>query len=804
MRTRISFLVVGMIVMFFVPSVGQSVVQQDEFFHRKDLTPHLSYFVDEASALEFDDVREEVFQSEFQPMGEKPLRLGTTSASIWLKWSIYSTTDFSTEYIVLFEDPSLFEIEQYAIRGHGGVSHLRTGISVPQLEKAVGGNENAFYIYLDPEETETIYYKVRSKNFISLPVSLMSFAQYHEETVIHRSFQGYYYGILLIIIFYALIAYFATRRTYFLFYVLSIFSFGLITGTYDGTTPERWLFLVKLSNGYYDVWMSVVSNAFTLLFMVSFLNLKRVAPRFVRWVRYYMYVLVSILLISFISPQLALNVVSLLSLPAMTLIIIGGTIGVRKKVPQAKFFLAAYIVLSISVFFAIATLFDVFPMTFFSKYTMHIGYILSVFILSIGLALSFNQLRVDLAHQEIEREVEKQRIVSEKNAELEDKVRQRTRDIMRKEANLRAILDTNADDSIWLVDGEFRLIDYNKSFYDNFHVAYGEKLRRDESIIDLVPDEALKAIWKERYMVAFGGKPKTYVDEFEIAGSMQSFEITLYPIREHGEVTGASVYARNITHRKMSEIELKRRNEKLQKLNEELDRFVYSASHDLKAPLASIQGLINITRQEQEHDIGEYLDLMSKSITKLNHFINDIENYSRNARTDVVTKQINWNSMLEGVIEDLEHMEGVEEVEKDLFIDSQVDFISDPNRIKVILSNLVHNSLRYTINYRGAHSGKLEVKGEVTEEAATITVTDNGPGIGEQHLPRIFEMFYRGDEKISGTGLGLYIVKEAIEKLEGSIEVASTVGEGTTFVLRIPNLAGSVIPVEVEKEAERI
>jgi PAS domain S-box-containing protein len=228
-------------------------------------------------------------------------------------------------------------------------------------------------------------------------------------------------------------------------------------------------------------------------------------------------------------------------------------------------------------------------------------------------------------------------------------------------------------------------------------------------------------------------------------------------------------------------------NEELTKINTELDRFVYSASHDLRAPIASLLGLISLCRMtDNVFKINEYLDLQEISIRRLDNFIRDILDYSQNTRLEIRNESIDLKELTTQVLEQYAFLENFERIEKKIKINQKRLFYSDGRRISVILNNLFSNAIRYANIYQ--ENPFVEINIEVLPEMAVIVVKDNGIGIDEEHHHQIFEMFYRATTHKSGSGLGLYIVKETLQKLKGTIEVSSKEGNGTTFLVKIPNL----------------
>lgn len=243
----------------------------------------------------------------------------------------------------------------------------------------------------------------------------------------------------------------------------------------------------------------------------------------------------------------------------------------------------------------------------------------------------------------------------------------------------------------------------------------------------------------------------------------------------------------DITERKNAETMLQSSMDELQKINSELDRFVYRASHDLKAPLRSIMGLINLARTDIADDCGqsEYLDKIFKSATKLDSFICDLVNFSRNTRLDLQIRQINFQTIVEETVEQLKYMEHADRI----VINSQVNdepFFSDENRISIIFGNMISNAIKYQDLSDGKES-ELAISININAEEAVIEFIDNGIGIAEEQQINIFNMFTRASEQSEGSGLGLFIVKEIVNKLEGSLSVTSEPGKGSIFTFTIPN-----------------
>ncbi|ELR68453.1 hypothetical protein C900_00374 [Fulvivirga imtechensis AK7] len=241
----------------------------------------------------------------------------------------------------------------------------------------------------------------------------------------------------------------------------------------------------------------------------------------------------------------------------------------------------------------------------------------------------------------------------------------------------------------------------------------------------------------------------------------------------------------DITERKQAEEKVKEQNLMLEKTNAELDRFVYSTSHDLRAPLSSVLGLINITRMSENIDEHKRcLDMMKDRIHTLNGFIADIIDYSRNSRLSVIKEPVVLNDLVQESISNLQYFQQSQQIRITCDGVEDITFIGDRSRLKIILNNIIANAIKYhNIDQADPY---VHITARQAGRWLEIIVSDNGEGIDPELLDRIFEMFFRANERSEGSGLGLYIAKEMADKLSGQIKVNSVIGSGTTFTLRIP------------------
>lgn len=238
---------------------------------------------------------------------------------------------------------------------------------------------------------------------------------------------------------------------------------------------------------------------------------------------------------------------------------------------------------------------------------------------------------------------------------------------------------------------------------------------------------------------------------------------------------------------------LRTQNAALLKVNQELDSFVYSVSHNLRGPLASVMGLLTIAQGigDVPSQVASLHSMMATSMAKLDNTLREILDYSRNARNEVHAEPVAWAYLLNSAFDGLSYLPAAAAALRHFQLSTAIPFVSDSGRLAVVFNNLISNALLYHDPYRPL---LVVVDIRTTAEEAVIRVIDNGTGMREAVLAQVGTMFFRGTESSQGAGLGLYIVREIATRLGGILTVQSVYGEGTTVELRLPNLQKSYCP----------
>jgi len=250
-------------------------------------------------------------------------------------------------------------------------------------------------------------------------------------------------------------------------------------------------------------------------------------------------------------------------------------------------------------------------------------------------------------------------------------------------------------------------------------------------------------------------------------------------------IGSASIYYMLMINKlRRSKQEIEETNKNLTIANKELDKFVYSASHDLRSPILSLKGLIEIMNTENDMtQIRNYLELMQESLDKQDQFIKDIIDYSKNKKTKTTLSKVNLNQIIEEAIIQNQYREEFKRINisKELNIDS---IYSDELKLKIIINNILTNAIKYSDTQK--ESPFIAIKTYQDKDYIYISIEDNGIGVKKEYQNKIFDMFFVTNNDNKGSGLGLYLVKDTIENLNGTVEITSEINLGSKFTVKIP------------------
>jgi len=225
------------------------------------------------------------------------------------------------------------------------------------------------------------------------------------------------------------------------------------------------------------------------------------------------------------------------------------------------------------------------------------------------------------------------------------------------------------------------------------------------------------------------------------------------------------------------------------KANRQLDKFVYHASHDLRTPLTSMLGLIEVSKKEGNLERMHNLLLkQEETILKLDDYVKDILVLSRIKTTEISPVLINLRDNIDGILKQFQFMLDEKKVVVRINLAIDQPFFTDGKRLNIILSNVLSNSIKYMDSEKTMNT--IEISATLSKgKNLMLSIKDNGIGIESHELKKVFEMFYFNSQENKGTGLGLYIVKETVSNLSGAVAIKSEKGLFTTVEILLPNLS---------------
>ncbi len=228
------------------------------------------------------------------------------------------------------------------------------------------------------------------------------------------------------------------------------------------------------------------------------------------------------------------------------------------------------------------------------------------------------------------------------------------------------------------------------------------------------------------------------------------------------------------------------KNNELQKAYNELDKFSYSVTHDMRGPLLSILGAIEAAQNMQDPDeVKKMLRMMNESVRNLDDFIQSIHDYYNLNRGELEIREIHFTEIVAEQTRIFNFTPMVSDIRFNTSIEQKEIFRGDETSIKLILNNLISNAFKY--QKKDSKEKQVDLKILVENGKAVMEVIDNGVGIDENHIGDIYNMFFRATSQEVGSGFGLYNVKAAVTKLNGKITVDSEINKGTSFKVTIQN-----------------
>lgn len=378
-----------------------------------------------------------------------------------------------------------------------------------------------------------------------------------------------------------------------------------------------------------------------------------------------------------------------------------------------------------------------------------------------------------------------------------------------KEKNIRSILDNN-DSRIWLVDKDYKLIDFNTSFAQAIFILFGFEIKRDINLLEYFPDEE-KEKWETRYQQAFSGMGKTYIDTYQVNGKERSYLISLFPIQEGGKVERVTAFTKDITGEEKARKALVKAKETAEEATQAKALFLSTMSHELRTPMNVVIGLTHLLMEDDVNpEQLEKLRVLKFSAESLLMLINDVLDFNKIEAGKISFEQVPFNPGQ--LLTDIQASMVEEAKKKEISLDLELgkglpeQLIGDPMRLSQVLTNLLSNAIKFT------EEGKVALRADLLEDEQGLSllefsVQDTGIGIPAHMQEQVFESFAQGSSDTSrrfgGTGLGLAICKRLLELQGSKIMLLSQEGKGSAFSFKLQFKTGNAGNAENFKEGSK-
>jgi len=297
---------------------------------------------------------------------------------------------------------------------------------------------------------------------------------------------------------------------------------------------------------------------------------------------------------------------------------------------------------------------------------------------------------------------------------------------------------------------------------------------------------------REAFRRACEGTPINYDEKMFVFGRVMTINFSLVPVSGHdGQVAYVVAEARDITPLKEAEDELRQRTAQLEAANKELEAFSYSVSHDLRAPLRSIDGFSRVLLEDHgpklDKEAKRLLGVIQRATQRMGRLIDELLNFSRLGRQEMKSSVLDMTAMARSVFEDLMAQQPKRRLQ--LVLNPLPPARGDESLFRQVFVNLLSNAIKFT---RHRELARIEIGCQSNSEEQVYYVKDNGAGFDAQYSDKLFGVFQRlhREDEFEGTGVGLALVQRIIHRHGERIWAEAKPDEGATFYFALPKCEG--------------
>ena len=679
----------------------------DDSFERESIGHNIAVYLDKSGELTLDEVSE---LNAFEKSSEEVPNFGISGGNVWVKMIVTNQT--SQSYFLEVAQPTLDVVAFYDEK-NDFVSIQ--GDQFSYYKRDIQFNHFVFDLKIEKNQTKTFYLKINSSNQVQIPLYIGTYEKIDEVNQQLIVFLSIFFGLMIAMILYNLVIYIFVKDNSYLYYVLYIIILMFTQLTPHGYTFQ---FFWPESTDFtqYSMFLFPIAVGVTgIFFFNSFLNTKKYAPKII-WVFRFYFVLYAISSVLVILNEFkgAYTLIDLTAMMVALTMLIGAAIILRRGNKTAIYFLLAWSMFLVGIVFWVLKDTGVLPHNNLTNYTMLLGAALETILLSIGLANRINIYRAekDLSRfNEIKALKENERLISEQNIVLEQKVKERTNEL----------------------------------------VVVNEEL---EEALNSVMEAQSKLLESEK-MASLGHL--TAGIAHEINNPINFVSSNIEPLkRDLKDIENLLLL--------YSTLDEKNFNSKLK----EIEKF----KEDIELPYL-------------KNELKEIITNIEEGARRTGDIVKGLKTFSRDDHKSKVASDINKG--IESSLTLVQNKLGSIEVETDLKETPQI--LCYPGKLNQVFMNIIVNAIdAIKSKYENGEGGKLVISSHYEESNQSIVISfkDNGVGIPQKLVNKIYDPFFTTKDVGKGTGLGLSIVYKIIENHKGEIILDTDEQVGTTFTFILP------------------
>ncbi len=723
------------------------------------------YYEDNSKMLQIKQVSSPDFQQNFQSFPSKILNLGTAKYPTWIKIIINLQTN--QDYYLQIDNPYLDSVFFYFPSPSGEYQAKITGKKLPIETEDIASTHCILAIpKLLLNQEQVFYLKLISNRYMHVEARIID-----KQNIINSISRRYaielaYFGIIFLAIVYNLFVYFSVRDPSFLYYVIYTFFVGLNIFNTRGFLTLFFSDSREFINKY-SFFISSLFILFAIIFTIHFLKVRQYS---LLWFRILLFLLGLSILRTFLTyigyGQILFSSGIVFLMINLGVFITVGFVVYRKKYKPALFYLISWGIFAFFNFWASLAYTDLLPFNSFSKYLSPLGTALETIFTALALADRINVLK----NQNME-------LIKTQNELLEKEVKRRTKKL---EESKKAIETQNEE--LHQQQEELRRINEHLEEKNQEIERQNEELSLQKIALEGINHELEKVNSELRLKEAVIKEQNAELAHKQVKMIAQNEKL----FRQKKEIEALKNNLEKIIAQRTKE--LQQTLDDLTKQNQDLSQVSFIISHNLRAPVARILGLLNIfnERKYEDEDNKQIISLLRKTATDLDTVIRDL--------TKIISIRNDLNKTKERVYlpEIIAHEKLIlkNEIEQSkAIIDTEKLEIQELFSIKSYVQSIIHNLLSNAIKYKSQKRNPVIcIKTSLADGFTCLSVKDNGLGIDLNNIDiyKVFGLYQRMHDHVEGKGMGLFLVKTQIESLGGKVEIESQLDVGTTFYVYFP------------------